>query len=97
MVYQIENAQLRLAFYNLIKHSCSYFNLKFSDYSWRQNIEKEAGERPCVNIECCKYPSTADISFNGIINKTSMSASSVPPCEQYAVSFNHNMNKPGYE
>ncbi|CAB4039885.1 Target of EGR1 1, partial, partial [Paramuricea clavata] len=51
---------------------------------WRQNIDKEASDKPCVTIECCKYPSTSDVSYNGIINKTSTSAGSVPPCEQYA-------------
>ena len=63
------------------------FHIELYFFSWRRNLENEASDKSCVTIECCKYPSTADISYNGIFNKTSMNAGSIPPCEQYAVSF----------
>ena len=63
--------------------NATYLNYIFKK-SWRQNIENEAIDKSYVTIECCKYPSTADVSYNGIFNKTSMSAGSIPPCEQYA-------------
>ncbi|XP_028392038.1 target of EGR1 protein 1-like [Dendronephthya gigantea] len=63
--------------------SATYLNYIFKK-SWRENIEYEASGKTCVTIECCSYPSTADVSINGIINKISVSAGSALPCEQYA-------------
>ena len=61
-------------------------------FSWRENLRNEADMKSCVTIQCFQYPATADVCYNEVVEKSSVS---FIPCEQFAVSHGFSLNITG--